>query len=87
MKTWRSTGGVRYRVEVDAEFDGSCDTPNSPRMIWVHPRLRGTRGHLETCIHEAYHAENPWASEEIVTRRARAIARFLWGIGYRLNVR
>ena len=49
-------------------------------MIAAKP---GTRDELETCIHEALHAEN-WAAKEATVHRVGAeIGDFLWRLGFR----
>lgn len=87
MKTW--TAGIgksrrKYHLLLDASIDGSIDCPQRTHQLYVDPKLKGTRAHLETLIHEGYHGECPTVDEETVTRVGYRLARLLWGVGYRL---
>lgn len=75
--------GVRYDVDICAPIDGYCDSPRGGRptmRIIVH---KSRKRLLESCIHEALHAEGWAKTEEVVDRTAREIATFLWRLGYR----
>ena len=79
MKT-ATFNGRQYRITVD-DLDGNCDTDN---YFWlIVERDLSKRVGLETAIHEALHACNWHAKEELVEVTARDIARFLWRLGYR----
>ena len=70
--------GLRYRVYADHKLDGWAEVPGrEPRGIYVDPELP-PRHHLETAIHEAAHAEDADVSEQVVDRRAKSMARWLW---------
>lgn len=76
--------GIRYRIHTDLVMDGYAEAPGprKPREIYVSAALQGRR-HLEVALHEAMHAEDPDVPEAVIDRRARALSRFLWRLGYR----
>ena len=75
--------GIRYLIQVENKIDGWAEVPGvEPRSIYVDPELP-PRHHLETAIHEAMHAEDHEASEQVIGRRAKSLARWLWRMGYR----
>jgi len=76
--------GKKYKIELDA-IDGWCDQRRLMQQVWLMRDL-STKAGLETAIHEALHACNWNASEERVTQTAYDIARFLWRLGYRIDV-
>ena len=78
VKTHKFSRGV-FRINEDP-LHGICT--EKPNEIWINPELRGLK-RLETIIHEAEHAEDPEAKEEVIHRRAHHIARLLWRMGYR----
>lgn len=69
-----------YHVILD-DLDGNADTDTKFWLI-IERDLNKKIG-LETAIHEALHACNWHASEELVEMTARDIARFLWRLGFR----
>jgi len=75
--------GVRYKVNVEQRIQGWADVPGrEPKSIYVDPEM-GPKDFLETAIHEGMHAEDPEEKEQVIHRRAAAIARWLWRLGYR----
>lgn len=80
MKT-HTFNGVRVDLEIESGIDGYV-THEDPKEVYVDPRLR-SKAHLETAIHESLHVCFPAASEDLVQRCGRDIARFLWRLGYR----
>lgn len=83
MKT-HTFNGIKYDIVIDSNFDGLCENPSSRPNLIVVADLK-TRAGLESLIHESMHACNYMKSEEAVTQVAYDIARFLWGLGYRLE--
>lgn len=73
----------RYRVHTDLVIEGYTD-PFKPAELYIAANLRGL-AHLTTAIHEAMHAEDPEDSEQVIDRRSKSLARFLWRLGYRLS--
>jgi hypothetical protein len=72
----------KYHI-ISEELDGYCDTDEK---YWlVIGRNLSKRVGLETAIHEALHACNWDAKEDKVSATAKDIARFLWGLGYRMK--
>jgi len=81
MKTFRFRG-KRYRVVVES-LHGMCDSPTKrDPAIYLFANLNKKSG-LETCIHEALHAEDWSASERKIERTSAEIADFLWKLGFR----
>ena len=81
MRTFRFRG-KRYRVVAEALY-GMCDSPKKrDPAIYLFADLSKKEG-LDTCIHEALHAEFWGVSERKVERAATEIADFLWKLGYR----
>lgn len=79
MKTC-TFNNIKYHLILD-KLDGNCDTDTK---FWIIVgRDLNKRVGLETAIHEALHACSWQTSEEKVTKTAKDIARFLWGLGYR----
>ena len=65
-----------------------CTAKNkTPKRRWLYldPREKGKRQHLEYAIHEALHGEFPSATHAFIDRAAKAAARLAWGVGYRLE--
>ena len=77
--------GRKYRVD-DCHLHGYAEIPgHEPPGIYVDSSMKGTLAHLETLIHEGLHAEDPDVSEQVIDRRGKAIARWVWRWGYRLR--
>jgi len=75
--------GLRYLVHVKHKLDGWAEVPGrEPRGIYCDP-TQTPRRFLETCIHEAMHAEDKDVPEQVVDRRAKSMERWLWRLGYR----
>lgn len=75
--------GLRYVIQRDEKIDGYAEIPGrAPRVLYVDPTLT-PRERLHVTIHEAMHAEDPDASEQVITRRALSLTNFLWRLGYR----
>lgn len=75
--------GIKYDIDVNtATIEGYCDSPRGGKP-GIHTTENGTCQGLETLIHEALHAENWVKTEQVVTRTAKEIARFLWRLGFR----
>ncbi|GAF76799.1 unnamed protein product [marine sediment metagenome] len=75
--------GLRYRVSIRDKLAGFAEIPgHEPRTLYVDPTLSPKEFH-ETAIHEAMHAEDPDACEQVVNRRAKSLSRWLWRLGYR----
>jgi hypothetical protein len=81
---WHSFRGIRYRVYLDEKVEGYAEAPGprKPRELYVDPDL-SPKEYLRVLIHEAMHCEDPDAHEQVVDRRSRALARFLWRCDYR----
>lgn len=75
--------GTTYDILVGSALDGYTDTDN--RFSLVVNRDLNARIGLETTIHEALHACNWHAREELVEETAYDIARFLWRLGFRIS--
>lgn len=75
--------GRRYKIDVD-KLDGYVDqyTLHNDRTLHIFADLETKKG-LITVIHEALHAENWAATEEVVDRVSREIGSFAWRLGYR----
>ena len=72
-----------YKIDIDV-LDGLVDqyTLHNDRTLRILTSLKTKKG-LITVIHEALHAENWAATEEVVDRVSREIGSFLWRLGYR----
>ena len=75
----------KYRLLVHDAIDGSIDCPQRQYDLYIDPRTRGKRLHLETAIHEGIHGECPYLGENVVSRLGRNLGRLVWGLGYRLQ--
>ena len=76
---------IKYRISTDCVVDGYAEVPGprKPREIYVNTGL-APKIFLEKAIHEAMHAEDPTIkSEQVIDRRAKSMARWLWRLGYR----
>lgn len=70
------------RLEDDAQ--GMCDAPTTKsKRIRILKNLKDER-RLEVEIHEALHACMWDVDEEAIDSSAKAIARILWRLGYRV---
>jgi len=83
--------GTKYDIKVydpnKERIDGLCDSPKgSGPVLRIFVDINTRKG-LETCIHEALHAEGWAKSEEVVERVGREIGAFLWRLGYRVTKR
>ena len=81
--------GVRYKVLTDI-VDGYIevrDKKKRPPEIYVDPRLKGRRIHMARAVHEAAHGAIPDLPERDIRKLEDGISRFLWGLGYRLEVK
>lgn len=84
MKLFTNTFGLgekRRPFHVDLEpFSGSCDHPlnKGKPMISLPDGFKENRKTMELLIHEALHASNWHASEELVAQTAEDVARMLW---------
>ncbi len=77
--------GTKYRISTDCVVDGYAEVPGprKPREIYINPDL-SPKIFLEKAIHEAMHAEDPKIkSEQVIIRRSKSLARWLWRLGYR----
>lgn len=77
--------GKRFTVAVYNTIQGYTENaaaPSGKREIYVNGALT-PRKFLEVAVHEAMHAEDPSEAEGVVGRRAAALARWLWRLGYR----
>ena len=75
--------GRLYKIAMTGPIDGMTDTYSLNERIMVISSEPYTKSELETAVHESLHASNWAASEEVVTRVGRDVARFLWRLGYR----
>ena len=63
---------------------GKCDDPaTSDKEIVVKKEANDPLEELDTILHEALHATYWDIKERDIASGARAIARFLWRLGYR----
>ncbi len=75
--------GRLYKINILSPVDGITDTyklDDRHLTIMAEPH---SKAELETFIHEALHAENWAATEQVVTRVGREIGNFLWRLNYR----
>lgn len=76
--------GRKYTIYIGQD-EGQCDQYNTTeRFLEIHTDLNTKKG-ITTAIHEALHAENWAATEEVVDRVSTEIGRFLWRLGYRIQ--
>ena len=78
--------GRRYKIFLeDSKQDGYVDAykiePDDRHLVICADKK--TKDELITTIHEALHAENWAATEEVVERVSMEIGTFLWRLGYR----
>jgi len=77
--------GRKYHIDVDL-IEGWCDQfkldAQNGRCIHILADLSTQKG-LIVAIHEALHAENWAATEDVVDRVSKEIGSFLWRLGYR----
>ena len=76
--------GRKYKIRIKPPLDGLCSTYKNERELIIMASLQ-KRGGIITAIHEALHAENWKADEEIVDRISTEIGSFLWRLGYRIK--
>ena len=80
--------GRKYSIYIRQPVDGMTDTyslnSQNGREINIFVDIT-TKNGLVTLIHEALHAENWAAGEEVVDRVSTEIGSFLWRLGYRRN--
>ena len=79
--------GRKYNICFDDQLDGCCEQYTikpDDRDITIFTKP-GTKNELITIIHEALHAENWAATEEVVDRVSAEIGSFLWRLGYRIK--
>ena len=84
MKTHRFRG-ITYRISTGHVVDGYAEVPGprKAREIYINPNLP-PKIFLEKVIHEAMHAEDPKIkSEQVIIRRSKSLAYFMWRMGYR----
>ncbi len=75
--------GRRYKIFAPGPITGFTDIYHAKTPTLMIAAKPGTRDELETCIHEALHAEN-WAAKEATVHRVGAeIGDFLWRLGFR----
>ncbi len=76
--------GRRYKIHMPGgPIDGMVDTYGLNERILTCAATAETRSELVTFIHEALHAENWAATEEVVERVSSEIGNFLWRLNYR----
>lgn len=83
--------GVKYSVDVDEPFKGSCHKPDDsaalPEIVLPnglpHKNQRGAKCGLITILEESLHAEGWDKKHETINRVAKEIGSFLWRLGYR----
>lgn len=74
--------GFRYRIILH-HLDGYVEVPGwETKQLYVDPDCP-PKSFLETAIHEAMHAEDKDTLEQVIDRRAKSMARWLWRLGYR----
>ena len=73
--------GTLYDIQVGEPLDGYVDTDDKYALVVT--RDLNTKTGLESLIHEALHACNWHAKEQLVGETARDVARFLWRLNYR----
>jgi len=77
--------GRKYYIDID-KLDGWCDQFKlNKRFIHVLADVK-TKNGLISIIHEALHAEDWAATEEVVDRVSKEIGGFLWRLGYRKSL-
>ena len=75
--------GRKYKIEIKpGPTDGVCDQYKLERLLSIYADLETENG-LITALHEALHAENWAATEDVVDRVSTEIGNFLWRLGYR----
>lgn len=72
----------RWRYKAMRNHHGQCDYTN--REIFIDTAQAG-RPRLDSEIHEALHALQPFATEEHTAEAAKTLAEILWRLGYRLT--
>ena len=74
--------GIRYIVELHHIY-GYAEIPgHEPKYLYIDPE-QSPNQFLETAVHEAMHCEDKDVPEQVIDRRAKSMARWLWRLGYR----